>query len=111
MVLPAGIAEFATEAESTTGTANDKVLSPFVTKQTIDDYLPNASTTVVGVVELATNAETIAGSSVSRAVTPANFNNFVSDPTFSPGSPIGTVVTWPAATAPVGFLVCNGSAV
>ena len=106
-----GTVELAIEAESTTGTAVDKVLTPFITKQTISDYLPNSSTTTIGAVELATDAETIAGSPSNRAVTPANFNAFVANPSFSPGSPIGSVVTWVGSSSPNGFLSCNGSAV
>ncbi len=62
----AGLVELATDAETQTGTATDRAVTPAnLTART-------ATTTRTGVVELATDAEAITGADTARAITPAN---------------------------------------
>ncbi|MEM7047818.1 MAG: tail fiber protein [Pseudomonadota bacterium] len=70
------------------------------------EEIAQASTTTSGIVELATNAEVTAGTNTDRAITPASLKqshrNLV---------PPGTIIMWAAATAPQGYLPCEGAAI
>jgi len=91
----AGIAEIATDAEMTTGTATDRVITPAnakveldkksllagsssivtvgtVTSGNVDAVVSAASTTTAGKVELTTDAEYTTGTDTTRATTAAN---------------------------------------
>lgn len=67
-----GIAELATNAETQTGTDNERIVTPAgLSSRT-------ATTTRTGLVELATNTETQTGTDSQTAVTPAALNSRVS---------------------------------
>lgn len=59
-----GIVEFATDAETLTGTATDLALTP------ANLVARSASSTRTGIIEIATNAESLTGASTSLAITP-----------------------------------------
>ncbi len=82
MIIPAidaatattsGIVEFATDAETLTGTATDRALTP------ANLVARNATSTRAGIIEIATNAETITGASATLAVTPASLLATIQD--------------------------------
>lgn len=60
------LSRLATNAETATGTATDKAVTPASLAALV------ASATARGIVELATDAEAIAGTDTARAITPAN---------------------------------------
>lgn len=66
--------------------------------------VPDASTTVNGIVELATNAETIAGVDSTKAVTPASLTARISQD-------IGLINYFALPTAPANYLKADGAAV
>lgn len=68
-----GIAEVATSAEMTAGTADNLIVTPLKLEGRLSTVtVPDASDTVKGKVELATDAEATTGTDTTRAVTPAN---------------------------------------
>jgi hypothetical protein len=64
----AGVIELATDAESITGTATDRAVTPANLQAKV------ASATAKGIAELATTAETITGSDTARVITPAGLH-------------------------------------
>jgi len=62
----AGIIELATDAETATGTATDRAITPANLQS------KTSSTTAKGIVELATDAETVTGTSDAVVTTPGN---------------------------------------
>lgn len=63
--------------------------------------VPDASTTVKGIVELATTAEVVAGIDAVRAVTPVSLATLL--------AMTGEIKIWAPPTAPTGWLFCNGA--
>lgn len=63
--------------------------------------VPDADTTVKGIVELATTAEVIAAIDTLRAVTPASLARLL--------AMTGEVRLWAPPTVPSGWLICNGA--
>lgn len=68
-----------------------------------------ASESATGVVELATTAEATTGTDTARAVTPAGVAAAVA--ALGAIIPAGTVISYAGATAPAGWLKCNGAVV
>lgn len=90
--------------QSTTGsntTTPGVVGSDWESVVTTVGTLPEASTSVVGIVELATTAETQAGTDAARAVTPVGLNSVF----------VGAVQLFAKNSAPAGWLKANGAAV
>jgi phage-related tail fiber protein len=73
-----------------------------VAKSLISTVVPDASTTVKGIVELATVAEAQAGTDTVRAVTPAGL---------SAVAPAGQIIFVAQTSAPPSYLKANGSAI
>lgn len=75
--------------------------------------LAAATDTTQGVVELATVAEATAGTDTTRAVTPAGVAAAVAAGGSGGGSglPAGVMLDFAGASAPSGYLLCDGSAV
>lgn len=65
-----GVIELATDAETNTGTATDRTITPANLAQATS--LLQATATQKGAIELATDAETNTGTATDRAITPAN---------------------------------------
>lgn len=63
--------------------------------------IPDASTTVRGIVELATSGEVQGGTDSERAVTPLALNSIL----------VGSVSLFTISTAPPGWMKCNGAAI
>lgn len=104
-----GVIRIATQAEVNTGTSTTTALTPGTLTNGIDNYLPAASDTVAGVVELATSAEIIAGTDADKAMSPAAYSASINS--LGIGNPAGTVITFAGASAPTGYLACNGQQV
>lgn len=68
----AGIIELSTLAETQAGADDTRAVSPKNLKDSIQQLVPDASTTLKGKVELASNSETQTGTDTFRAVTPAS---------------------------------------
>lgn len=75
--------------------------------------VPDASTTVKGIVELATEAETTARTDATRAVTPASlvatYNAL--NARLAALEMTGEIKLWSSLTTPTNWLVCDGAAV
>ena len=65
-----GNARFASNAEAVTGTAKDLMISPLSLAGSVDDLVPDASTTQKGIIEIASDAEATTGTSTVLAMTP-----------------------------------------
>ncbi len=68
--------------------------------------VPTATDEVAGLIEIATQAEANGGAAPDRAITPATLGGAIA--VLSPPSPIGSIVAWPTATAPTGWIECDG---
>jgi hypothetical protein len=67
----AGVAEIATQLETTTGTDDARTISPLKLAQRLVSYLPPAASEIAsGVMEIATQAETTTGTDDLRSITP-----------------------------------------
>lgn len=99
-----GVSRHANQGEVDAAVADDVVLTPVRLKNGIDGYLPQATEERKGVMEIATESETLAGADTLKAVTPATLNAALS----ASGNPPGTVIAFAGATAPTGYLICNG---
>jgi hypothetical protein len=75
----AGIAEIATQTETTTGTDDATIVTPLKLSQRLQAYgnnLPQATETVRGAAEIATQAEVNAGADDLRMLTPKKLHDF-----------------------------------
>lgn len=70
--------------------------------------VPAASDAAQGDIEIATQAEVDAGASTTLAVTPATLKGYVDN---NSSINIGEMKMWPTATAPLGWLLCQGQAI
>jgi len=88
-------------------------LTPTNTDALRDAVTKAATTSVAGIQENATSDETLAMSADNRTVTPASLKALIDSLTQAvAGSvPSGAVISFARATAPVGYLACNGQAV
>ncbi len=77
--------------------------SPFGTTLPV---VPTATDEVAGLIEIATQAEANGGAAPDRAITPSTLGGAIA--VLSPPSPIGSIVAWPTATAPTGWIECDG---
>ena len=100
-----GSTQYADNSEAIAGTATNRALTPKVLKDNINNYLPDASETVKGVVELATTAECQTGTDNTKAVTPLGLAA-ASD---TLANPTGTIIMYGGASAPAGYLACDGT--
>ena len=100
-----GAARFANQSEVSSLDPGDVALNPSRLAAGIDNYLPDASTTVRGVVLLADAAEATAGTNNEKAITPATMAVAIG----ASGNPVGTVITFASDSPPEGYLVCDGS--
>ena len=100
-----GSTQYATDAEVIAGVVSNRSLTPSSLKNNISNYLPDASDTVKGVVELATTAECQTGVDNTKAVTPLGLAA-ASD---TLANPTGTIIMYGGATAPAGYLACDGT--
>ena len=90
----------ATEAEADAGTNNTKAMSPLRVAEQLEKYLPLAGGNVTGNLTVK-NKHVVR--SVDGAYADASGNVTV--------MPVGTVIAIAAASAPSGYLLCNGAAV
>ena len=104
-----GSVRFATQLETDNASANDVALTPSALANGITNYLPQATEIEKGAVELATSAEVIAGTDTIRAVTPATL--VAAAPSLGLAVPTGVINQYAGATAPGGYLLCDGSPV
>lgn len=104
-----GIVELASQAEVSTGTDTDHVVTSQTLKTALnavpENLIRSASDTQKGIVELATSAETAAGTDTTKAVTPAGLASIT-----GAGNPAGTIITFASQTVPTGYVKCDGSA-
>lgn len=70
--------------------------------------VPAASDTAQGDIEIATQAEVDAAASTTLAVTPATLQSYIDS---NSSINVGEVRMWPTATAPSGWLLCQGQAI
>jgi hypothetical protein len=103
--LAAGVVRLSTDAEAVAGTSTTTALSPEVLKTNIGSFLPDASETVKGVLEIATAAEATAGLDNTKAITPATLKSSSA----ALANPTGAIIMYAAATAPTGYLLCDGA--
>lgn len=104
-----GVSRLATQSETNGATEANVVLTPGGLANGIDNYLPQASEIVRGVLELATAAEVQIGSNSTKAVTPATLSSALA--ALGLTIPAGTVSAFAGNSAPAGYLVCDGSQV
>ena len=102
-----GIFKLAAVADST-AKSQSHVLTPKVLSESISSYLPDSSATVKGIVELATTVEVVDGVLPDRAITPLTLKQALPQMT---NIPIGGILQYGAATAPTGYLKCDGALV
>jgi hypothetical protein len=102
-----GVVKIAAVIDSTESSQNH-VLTPRVLSESISSYLPDASSTVKGIVELATQAEVIDGTLSNKAVTPLVLKQSLPQIT---NVPIGGIIQYGAPTTPTGYLKCDGALV
>ena len=81
------------------------MLGPCTLTASVGSYLPVASTTVSGIIEIATTAEAQAGTNDTKAVTPAGLKSAAG----SLANPVGAILLFGGATAPTGYLACDGT--
>ncbi|ALH46228.1 putative tail collar protein [Pseudomonas phage POR1] len=83
------------------------------TQALADAVTKGATTSVAGIQENATSDETLAMTAEDRTVTPASLKALIDSLTQAvAGSvPSGAVIPFARATAPIGYLACNGQAV
>ena len=100
-----GLTQYATDAEITTGTAQNRSITPAGLKARLDAFtpsttdVPDATTTARGIIEIATREEVIAQNSAILAVTPATLAAWEAEQGDRGGG--GTTYTLPAATSSV----------
>ena len=104
-----GSIRIATQAEVNAASQTDVAITPATLSAGIENYYTQATETSRGAIELATQAETDAGTDTIRAVTPATLH--AAAPSLGIVTPSGTVVAFAGATAPSGYLICDGTAV
>ena len=102
-----GATRFATQAETNAASLTSVSLSPGGLANGITNYLPDATDSTKGVVELADQAEVEAGSDDTKAVTPAALTAALQ--TLGLAAPVGSIIIWPLASPPTGYLECDGS--
>ena len=105
--LTPGVVKLAAVADSTAG-SQDHVLTPKVLSESISSYLSDASNTVKGIVELATKVEVIDGVLADKAITPLVLKQALPQIT---NVPVGGILQYAVATAPTGYLKCDGAVV
>ena len=98
---------FATQSEVSSLANVEAAVTPGRLAAGIEPYLPQATTEQKGVVELATGDEVVSGTDSTKAVTPAT----LSLATSAAGNPIGTIIAFAGASAPTGYLKCNGDVI
>ena len=108
-----GIVRLSTSSEAQEASDKTTALSPGVLKDALaaspTSYLPNASESTEGVAALASAAEVTAGTEASKVVTPATLKSAL--PSLGASVPVGTIITFAGATAPTGYLACDGAVV
>jgi len=100
-----GAIRIATVTEALAGTNNTVALTPGVLKEAILSYVTSASASASGFISLATTAEVTAGTVANKAVTPLTLKQALPDL----GVPVGTIIQYGGASAPTGYLKCDGS--
>ena len=106
-VSTAGIFKLASVSDSTAKSQNH-VLTPKVLSESISSYLSDSSATVKGIVELATTVEVVDGTLGDKAITPLTLKEALPQIT---NVPVGGILQYGAATAPTGYLKCDGALV
>jgi microcystin-dependent protein len=104
-----GVVRLATQAETDAATEGNVVLTPGGLAAGIDNYLPQASEVTRGAIELATTAEVQVGTNTTKAVTPDTLSSSLA--ALGLAIPSGSVTAFAGATAPAGYLICDGSQV
>lgn len=102
-----GVVRMATQAEVNEGGRTDVAVSPGKLKQGIKHHLPAASATAVGVISLATASEVVEGTNEVKAITPKVLKSSINS--LGVAVPAGTVINYAGASAPNGYLACDGS--
>ena len=102
-----GVVTLASVADSVAGSQNH-VLTPRVLSESISSYMPDASSSVKGIVELATHTEVIDGALNDKAVTPLTLKQALGSIS---NVPVGGIIQHGGLTAPTGYLICNGATV
>ncbi len=102
-----GSVRFATQSEVNDASLTSVALTPGTLSNGIANYLPDADETTKGVSEIATSAEIVTGADNTKTITPAGLNTAL--PQIGLAVPPGTVITFAGASAPTGYLACDGS--
>lgn len=100
-----GVVRFATQVEHNNASSTAVALTPGGLADGIKNYVPDATDVIVGSQRNATQVEVDAGLLDNVTVTPETLANS----TLIGGAPVGSILCWPIATPPTGWLECNGS--
>ena len=102
-----GVLRLANQPEVNTLSNANVALSPNRLAVGIDYYLPQATTTRKGVAEIANETEAVQQTDNEKMITPATLGVALA----ASGNPPGTIIAFAGTTAPVGYLICDGSIV
>ena len=105
----AGVIRISTQAEVNAATDATTALTPGKLATGILNYLPQATEIDLGALRLATAAEVQVGTDSLKAVTPATLSASLS--ALGLANPSGSITAYAGATAPSGYLMCDGTAV
>ena len=104
-----GVVKLADQSETNAASDISVALTPGGLANGIDNYLPQASEVVRGVLELATAAEVEVGVNGTKAITPATLSAALA--ALGLTAPAGSISAFAGLTAPAGYLLCDGSQV
>ena len=102
-----GAVRLATQSEVNDASLTSVALTPGTLANGISNYLADADQTTKGVAEIATSAEIVTGSDDSKVISPLGLATAL--PQIGLAVPPGTVITFAGATAPSGYLACDGT--